>query len=86
MPRKLPVILELAFDTCISCSLSKDSTLGDYIKTKRLEQVHFDLTAPVSREQKIAVIAKKWGFADLSTFARAFKGKYGYKPSEAKFT
>jgi AraC-like DNA-binding protein len=61
-------------------------TLGDYIKTKRLEQVHFDLTAPVSREQKIAVIAKKWGFADLSTFARAFKGKYGYKPSEAKFT
>lgn len=61
-------------------------TLGDYIKTKRLEQVHFDLTAPVGREQKIAVIAKKWGFADLSTFARAFKGKYGCKPSEAKFT
>ncbi len=60
-------------------------TLGAYIKTKRLEKVYFELAAPASREQKIANVAKHWGFNDLSTFARAFREKYGCKPSEARF-
>lgn len=60
-------------------------TMGAYIKTKRLEQAHFDLSARASRGQKISVVAKKWGFTDLSTFSRAFKAKYGYKPSHARF-
>ncbi|WP_414463763.1 helix-turn-helix transcriptional regulator [Hyphomicrobium sp. DY-1] len=59
-------------------------TLGAYIRAKRLEQVHFELTAPGNQDQKIANIAKKWGFKDLSTFARAFREKYGCKPSEAR--
>jgi AraC-like DNA-binding protein len=61
-------------------------TAGAYIKAKRLEQVRFDLIAPANRQEKIAVIAKKWGFHDLSTFTRAFREKYGCKPSEARFT
>lgn len=62
-------------------------TFSDYLKSKRLEHISFDLVSDAGRHQLISNLAYRWGFNDLSTFNRAFKKKFGCLPSEyrAKF-
>ena len=56
-----------------------DMSIGDYIKTIRLE-----MAMQLLREQKlnIAEIAYETGFSSPSNFSRAFKKHYGKSPSE----
>jgi len=59
-------------------------SIGDFIRRQRLERVLSDLGAPAQRGKSIAEIAYGWGFADWSTFSRAFKAAFGITPSEAR--
>jgi AraC-like DNA-binding protein len=59
-------------------------SIGDFIRRQRLERVLSDLGDPVQRGKSIAEIAYGWGFADWSTFSRAFKTAFGITPSEAR--
>nr|WP_315380601.1 helix-turn-helix domain-containing protein [uncultured Sphingomonas sp.] len=59
-------------------------SVGDFIRRQRLERVLSDLGDPVQRGRSIAEIAYGWGFADWSTFSRAFKAAFGITPSEAR--
>jgi len=59
-------------------------SIGDFIRRQRLERVLSDLGDPGQRGTSIAEIAYGWGFADWSTFSRAFKAAFGITPSEAR--
>jgi AraC-like DNA-binding protein len=56
-------------------------SLGDWIRTHRLEGCHNEIGAegPV---EPLASIARHWGFTDPSSFARIFRAAYGMSPRE----
>ncbi len=56
------------------------TTIGDYINTKRLFLAH-DL---IKKGEKPTSVYLKCGFHDYSTFYRAYKKKFRYKPKSTK--
>jgi AraC-like DNA-binding protein len=56
--------------------------LGDWIRTERLEACRRDFAEPFAQTASIAAIARRWGFADPSSFARMFRTAYGMSPRE----
>lgn len=59
-----------------------DVRLGNWIRRERLEACLRDLARPDSGDLSITSIARRWGFADLSAFGRAFRTAYGLSPRE----
>jgi AraC-like DNA-binding protein len=58
------------------------TTFGTYIMAKRLEYVGRDLISEECGKMPTYIVAFRWGFADLSTFIRAFKQKFGCTPQQ----
>ena len=56
--------------------------LGQWIVERRLEAARRELTSPRGRNQTIAAIARRWGFADSTHFSRRFRQAYGMSPRE----
>jgi AraC-like DNA-binding protein len=56
--------------------------LGQWILERRLEAARHDLTSLRGRNQTIAAIAGRWGFADSTHFSRRFRQAYGMSPRE----
>ena len=56
--------------------------LGQWIVGRRLEAARQDLTSRRGRNQTIAAIARRWGFADSTHFSRRFRQAYGMSPRE----
>lgn len=59
-----------------------DISLGDWIRTQRLEACRDELQRDSSRHLTIAAIARRWGFRDTSSFGRVFRSAYGLTPSQ----
>ncbi|GAB7039210.1 MULTISPECIES: helix-turn-helix domain-containing protein [Catenuloplanes] len=55
--------------------------IGAYIRDRRLDAARRALTAP-DRRMTISEIAARWQFADSGHFARAFRRRYGHRPSD----
>ncbi|MUL82975.1 MULTISPECIES: helix-turn-helix domain-containing protein [unclassified Mycolicibacterium] len=60
------------------------STVGTWIRTRRLERCREDLLNPGFSHRGIAEIAASWGFPDAAHFSRAFRVLYGLSPSELR--
>jgi AraC-like DNA-binding protein len=56
------------------------STLGDYIRARRLEGCRSDLANPRMREETITEIAFCWGFSDSAHFSHSFRKQFGVSP------
>ena len=56
------------------------TTFSAYVAERRLDAIRMDLMNAPGR-QPISEIAYRWGFADLSTFNRAFRKRFGSAPS-----
>ncbi len=56
--------------------------LGQWILERRLDAARHDLTSPRGRNQTIAAVARRWGFADSTHFSRRFRQAYGMSPRE----
>jgi AraC-like DNA-binding protein len=56
------------------------SSLGDYVRNRRLEGCRRDLANPYMRERSITEIAFFWGFSDSAHFSHAFKKQFGVSP------
>jgi AraC-like DNA-binding protein len=56
------------------------STLGDYIRSRRLEQCRQDLANPHFDEKTITEIAFSRGFCDAAHFSHAFRKQFGISP------
>ena len=59
-------------------------SLGDWIRTQRLEACRTDISRPEWRHRTIASLARQNGFADASTFGRLFRAAYGVSPSDCR--
>ncbi|WP_406831705.1 helix-turn-helix domain-containing protein [Pedococcus sp. KACC 23699] len=57
-------------------------SLGDWIRTQRLEACRSDLRGAEWSHLTIASIARRHGFTDASTFGRLFRTAYGLSPRE----
>jgi AraC family transcriptional regulator, positive regulator of tynA and feaB len=57
-------------------------TFCSYTTARRLDYIVRDLLSPACRQQPISSVAFRWGFNDLSSFNRAFRGRYGCTPSQ----
>ncbi|WP_170153990.1 helix-turn-helix domain-containing protein [Actinoplanes italicus] len=56
-------------------------TVTEYIRLRRLESAHRDLTDPLLGHLSIARIAARWCFPSQAHFTRAFQARYGTSPS-----
>jgi AraC-like DNA-binding protein len=63
---------------------AEGTTLSHYVLNKRLARVHSSLTDPRLAARAIGSIAYDAGFADLSTFNREFRRRYGATPSDVR--
>lgn len=59
-------------------------TVTEYIRQRRLESVHRDLTDPLFDHLSIARIAARWCFTSQAHFTRAFQAQYGISPSAVR--
>lgn len=55
--------------------------LSQWVIGARLEGAHADL-ARLGRGANIGAVARRWGFTNLSHFARRFRGAYGMSPRD----
>ena len=60
-----------------------DRTIGQWIRTLRLEAALADLQDPRHGET-VAEIAYRWGFGDQAQFSRHFKSHFGKTPREIR--
>ncbi len=56
------------------------STLGDCIRSRRLEHCRNDLADRRGRERTITEIAFSWGFNDSAHFSHSFRKQFGVSP------
>jgi AraC-like DNA-binding protein len=57
-------------------------SLEQEIIAQRLAGARAELASPAGRDRSIAGVARRWGFADPSHFARRFREAYGTTPRE----
>lgn len=55
-------------------------TFWSWVRDRRLERCHIELTVPSFSRRSITEVALRWGFNDLSTFDRNFRKRYGVSP------
>lgn len=55
-------------------------SLGEWIRTRRLEECRREPASPAGRHRTIASVAHGWGFADATHFSKAFKREFGLSP------
>ncbi|WP_158811794.1 helix-turn-helix domain-containing protein [Beijerinckia sp. L45] len=56
------------------------TTVGEYIRRRRLAQCRRELADQSLRHQSITSIAYRWGFSEASSFSRAFRTAYQTSP------
>jgi AraC-like DNA-binding protein len=57
-------------------------SLGDWMRTRRLEACRDELSNPLASSVSISSIARRHGFTDPSSFGRLFRAAYGLSPRE----
>jgi AraC-like DNA-binding protein len=57
-------------------------SLGEWVRSERLTRAAEALRDPSQREVPVAMIGRSVGFADHSSFSRAFRERFGCTPSE----
>ncbi|MGW4020889.1 helix-turn-helix domain-containing protein [Streptomyces sp. NPDC005009] len=58
------------------------TTVGEWVRRRRLERCRQDLLAPACAELTAQAIGARWGFRHASEFSRAFSNTYGIPPGE----
>ena len=61
-------------------------SLGEWVRTERLTRAAAALRDPSQRDVSVALIGRSVGFADHSSFSRAFRDAFGCTPSEWRET
>lgn len=59
-------------------------TFWSWIRDRRLERCHAELTTPALSRRSITEVAFRWGFNELSTFDRNFRRRYGTSPRSVR--
>jgi AraC-like DNA-binding protein len=59
------------------------TTPKNFVRQKKLEQVHAQLMNPASQAANVTAVALDYGFTHLGRFSESYKATYGMLPSEA---
>jgi AraC-like DNA-binding protein len=57
-------------------------SFSQYLRQRRLEHCHSDLSSHAHRNLSISDICFRWGFNDAAHFSRSFRADYGVTPRE----
>lgn len=60
-----------------------DGGINNYVMERRLERAFCDLTSTAPARGRVARVAARWGFNDVSHFSRRFKSRFGVSPGDA---
>lgn len=60
----------------------EDTTLGEWIRNRRLGNASRQLIDPAFRQKAVSRIGASWGFPDPSVFSRAFRTRFGIPPRD----
>lgn len=58
------------------------TTVGDFVKQRRLAKCRKDLANPALAGVSITEVATRWGFNDMPHFSRSFRAAFGIAPRE----
>jgi len=61
------------------------STVGAWIRERRLERCSHDLRDPRLADRPVAAIGARWGYPDPAHFSRLFKSAYGLGPRDYRY-
>ncbi|MBX7553883.1 helix-turn-helix domain-containing protein [Streptomyces sp. tea 10] len=61
---------------------SEGTTVGEWIRTERLERCRRDLLRSPALGLGVATVARRWGFVSPSHFSRVFRAAYGIAPRD----
>jgi AraC-like DNA-binding protein len=61
-------------------------SLGDWIRSRRLQACRYELGSGLSQHVTIASVAQRWGFRDPPSFGRLFRAEYGLSPRQWRQT
>ncbi|MHA6782215.1 AraC-like ligand-binding domain-containing protein [Pseudonocardia saturnea] len=64
----------------------RGGTVTQQIQRLRLERCRRELLDPRADARSITEISRQWGFSDLATFSRAFRGAYAMSPRDWRAT
>ena len=81
---RVAVALNMAPRTLHRLFEDEPYTVTEYIRVRRLEAAHLELSDPLLRHRSIASVAARWGFRNQAHFTRAFQAQYGITPSTAR--
>ncbi|MFC5833936.1 helix-turn-helix domain-containing protein [Nonomuraea insulae] len=63
---------------------AEGTSVAVWIRQRRLERCHRDLTDPALRHLSINTIASRWGMPDAAHFSKIFKAAYGTCPRDLR--
>jgi AraC-like DNA-binding protein len=61
------------------------TTVGGWIRQRRLERCGRDLRDPALVDRPVAAIGARWGYPDPAHFSRLFKSAYGMGPRDYRY-
>ncbi|MFF4760725.1 helix-turn-helix domain-containing protein [Streptomyces sp. NPDC001292] len=59
-------------------------TVAGWIRRRRLENCHRDLSEPHNEHRPVWAVAADWGFVDKAHFSRLFRAAYGITPRDLR--
>ncbi|MCG6500065.1 helix-turn-helix domain-containing protein [Kitasatospora sp. A2-31] len=80
-PRRIADRHNISLRTLYTLFRDRPAGVAGTIRRRRLERCHADLARPGLRHRPVQAIAARWGFANHTTFTRAFREAYGTTPT-----
>ncbi len=85
-PRQIALAHHISLRTLQKLFADADTTPAAWIRRRRLQRCHRDLTDARLASHPIHTIARRWGFSDAAHFSRLFHRTYGRTPSDYRYS